>query len=224
MRQTLIFDADDTLWENNIYFEEAIARFISYLNHSTLTPAEVRATLNEIEATRGYGATQFALSLQEAYKRLAERDVSDDDLAHLEALGEQILQHPMQVMPEVRTTLDALGPRHDLYLLTKGDPDEQKLKIENSGLETYFREALIVREKDAATYRSLIESRRLDPSQTWMIGNSPRSDINPALAAGLNAVFIPHEHTWVLEKQEVQPTGTGRLLTLQRFAELRDHF
>jgi putative hydrolase of the HAD superfamily len=90
-------------------------------------------------------------------------------------------------------------------------------------LEPFFSTTAVVHEKAEETYRAIVQDRQLDPARTWMIGNSPRSDINPALAAGLNAVFIPHEHTWRLEKEEIVPGG-GRLLTLRAFGELRAHF
>jgi len=108
-------------------------------------------------------------------------------------------------------------------LVTKGHPEEQRLKIERSGLESRFTATAVVSEKAVETYRLIVEQRQLDPGRTWMIGNSPRSDINPALQAGINAVFIPHEHTWRLEKEEVIPSD-GRLLTLRAFGELRSHF
>jgi putative hydrolase of the HAD superfamily len=127
-------------------------------------------------------------------------------------------------MSGVQETLNYLTPRHQLILLTKGDEEEQKLKVENSGLAMHFASILIVAEKDQTTYHQLVSSMDLDPARTWMIGNSPRSDINPALAAGLNAVFIPHPHTWLLEIQDVEHTGSGQLLQLSRFAELREHF
>ncbi len=127
-------------------------------------------------------------------------------------------------MDGVRETLDYLSPRHDLLLLTKGDVEEQKLKVERSGIEHYFQQVVIVPEKDVATYHRLVEELQVDPRETWMIGNSPRSDINPALAAGLNAVFIPHPHTWHFEHEDVQNGGQGQLLTLSAFSELRKHF
>jgi putative hydrolase of the HAD superfamily len=102
-------------------------------------------------------------------------------------------------------------------------PEEQKLKIDRSGLGPRFAHTAIVKEKDAAAYRALVDARAMDPSRTWMIGNSPKSDINPALEAGLNAVFVPHQHTWTLERQEIRP-GPGRLLMLDRFPDLRSHF
>jgi putative hydrolase of the HAD superfamily len=90
-------------------------------------------------------------------------------------------------------------------------------------LEARFTATAVVAEKAVDTYRAIVDERKLDPTRTWMIGNSPRSDINPALQAGLNAVFIPHEHTWGLEKEEVAPAD-GRLLILRGFGELRSHF
>lgn len=223
-RQHLLVDADDTLWENNIYFERAIHDFLLFLNHSSLQPAEVRAVLNEIEHEMGYGSANFTRSLLETYRRLAERDFTDEDLARVRSFGEAILRHPMEVIDGVQETLAYLVPRHQLILLTKGEEEEQKLKIENSGLAEYFSSIVITAEKDVTTYHTLIQEMQLDPGSTWMIGNSPRSDINPALVAGLNAVFIPHQHTWQLEIQEVIPSGPGQLVCLDRFAQLREHF
>lgn len=224
MQQHLLIDADDTLWENNIYFEQAIEAFIAFLDHSSLTPAEVRAVLDEIEMTAGYGSASFTKSLLETYRRLAERDIRSEDLEQVRNFAQQITLHPMQVLDGVKETLEYLAPRHDLILLTKGNEEEQKIKIENSNLAIYFDHTLIVPEKDAKVYASLVEEFNLNPARTWMIGNSPRSDINPALQAGLNAVFIPHPHTWRLEHEEVRHEGKGQLLQLNSFAELRNHF
>lgn len=224
LRQHLLIDGDDTLWENNIYFEHAIASFIEFLAHSTLSHDEVRAVLDEIEKTTGYGSANFALSLEATYRRLVEREVSADDLARVHGFVEAIRQHPIEVLAGVEETLAYLTPRHELILLTKGDVDEQQMKIDASGLAGYFRRTSIVAEKDEAVYRDLIAKLGVTPVETWMIGNSPRSDINPALAAGLNAVFIPHEHTWRLEHAKVEAVDGRRLLTLERFADLREYF
>ncbi|HEY1350951.1 MAG TPA: HAD family hydrolase [Ktedonobacteraceae bacterium] len=223
-RQHLLIDADDTLWENNIYFERAIHDFLLLLDHSSLQPVQVRAVLNEIERKMGYGSVNFSRSLQETYRRLAERTCSAEDLERVRGLGEAIKHHPMEVISGVQETLAYLAPRHQLLLLTKGDEEEQKLKVESSGLAVYFSSILIVAEKDRQTYHALVQQLRLDPPGTWMIGNSPRSDINPALAAGLNAVFIPHQHTWQLEIQDVRRTGPGQFFSLDTFAQLREHF
>ncbi len=97
------------------------------------------------------------------------------------------------------------------------------MKIERSGLGPYFAHAAIVAEKDAAAYRALAAERGRNLESSWMSGNCPQSDINPALEAGMNAVFVPHANTWVLEKQDIRP-GRGRLLVLDKFSQLRDHF
>jgi putative hydrolase of the HAD superfamily len=224
MRYHLLIDADDTLWENNIYFEQAIEAFITFLNHSQLTPEEVRAVLDEVERLMGYGSANFTRSLVETYRRLSEKDLQDEDIRQIRQFGEQILSHPLQLLDGVKETLNYLSPRHDLVLLTKGDLEEQKLKVERSGIEQRFRQVVIVPEKDVATYHRVARELRVDPKQTWMVGNSPRSDINPALAARLNAVYIPHPHTWRLEHEEVQNIGEGQLLTLSAFAEMRAYF
>ncbi len=224
MRFHLIMDADDTLWENNIYFEQATHDFITFLNHSRLSHEEVQAVLDGVERLMGYGSANFTKSLVETYRRLAEKDLYEEDIEQVRRFGEQIRTHPIQLLEGVRETLDYLLPRHDLFLLTKGDSEEQKLKVERSGIEHCFQRVLVVPEKDIPTYHRVVDELRIDPQRAWMIGNSPRSDINPALAAGLNAVFIPHPHTWHLEHEEVQNTGEGRLLTLSTFAELTTSF
>ena len=227
-RQNLFIDADDTLWENNIYFERAFDDFCDFLAHSSLTPLEVRAVLDEIEIVNskihGYGSASFGRNLSECYHHLAEREVKPDDLATIMSFAERILDHPMELIQGVEETLAYLSTRHDLTLMTKGHPEEQKLKLDRSGLAIYFGHTVIVREKNESSYSSMVNERRLETSRTWMIGNSPRSDINPALAAGLNAVFIPHPHTWTLEREEVRNGGRGKLIEIERFADLREYF
>ena len=226
-RQFLLIDGDDTLWENNVYFEHAIEEFIDFLGHSTMSREQVRAALDEIEhmnvAVHGYGSAAFTKNLRQTYERLAERNLRPPDIERVLQLGQRIASQPVTLIPDVAETVDYLAGRHDLMLVTKGHPEEQQLKIERSGLESRFTATAVVSEKAVDTYRAIVEERQLDPTRTWMIGNSPRSDINPALQAGLNAVFIPHEHTWRLEKEEVTPAD-GRLLILRAFGELRSHF
>jgi putative hydrolase of the HAD superfamily len=226
-RQHLIFDADDTLWENNVYFERAFAEFVDVLDHSTLSPAEVRTVLDEIELanrqTQGYGSENFARNLRQCYQHLVERAIAEADLARVMGLARRALEQPIELLPGVEETLRYLAARHDLLLFTKGHPEEQELKVERSGLGPCFLQTAIVKEKDVASYRDLVERCGLEPARTWMIGNSPRSDINPALELGLNAVYIPHPLTWSLETEAIG-NGTGRLLVLERFADLRRHF
>jgi len=224
----LVFDADDTLWENNIYFERAFEDFVDFLAHSKLTPPQVRDVLNEIELANakihGYGSKNFGRNLQQAYQHLAEREIREDDLRRVMSLAERILEQPIELIDGVEETLSYLALRHDLTLFTKGHPEEQRLKFDRSGLGRYFAHTAIVKEKDAPAYRRLAEERSFDRAKTWMIGNSPKSDINPALEAGLNAVLVPHAHTWVLEHQDLRDDGDGRLLIVEGFSGLRQHF
>jgi len=107
------------------------------------------------------------------------------------------------LLPDVEPTLVELAARHHLTLFTKGNAREQLQKLERSGLRRHFSHVEVPHEKDEAAYRRLVEAAALDRARTFMIGNSPRSDINPALRAGLRAVFIPHPHTWELEHEEI---------------------
>ncbi|HVT94733.1 MAG TPA: HAD family hydrolase [Bryobacteraceae bacterium] len=223
----LLIDADDTLWENNIYFERAFEEFCAFLSHSRLAPPEIRTILDEIEIVNsqvhGYGALNFGRNLRQCFDRLVEREINDEDYRTVHAFAERILDHPMNVIPGVPETLGYLAQRHRLILFTKGHPDEQQMKVDRSGLASYFSHTAIVKEKNAGAYRGIVETLRLDSTRTWMVGNSPKSDINPALAAGLGAVFIPHDHTWTLERESVAE-GSERLITLTAFKDLRSRF
>lgn len=227
--QTLLLDADDTLWENNVYFERAIAVFIAFLNHQTYTPAQVREVLNEVEKRNilehGYGSQSFAHALVATFEQLSDQPVTPELHDRIHSFAHSVADHPVELIAGVPETLDYLRARHHLILVTKGNILEQESKVERSGIKHCFNAIEIVREKSAELYRSVAAKYELDETATWMVGNSPRSDVNPALAAGLNAVFIPHADTWVLEHEEVGfPGAKGKLLTVQSFAEMRQHF
>jgi putative hydrolase of the HAD superfamily len=227
--QTLLIDADDTLWENNIYFERAIAKFISFLNHREYSPERVRLILNDVEresvVKHGYGLHSFAHSLVETFERLSADPVTPDFDERIRSFAHQIADYPIEVLPGVPETLQYLGRRHRLIMMTKGNLAEQSGKVERSGLKQYFSLVEIVSEKDESTYRSAIAKYALPADTTWMVGNSPKSDINPALAAGLHAVFIRHDNTWILEHEEVATVpASQRLLVVDRFTDLRKHF
>jgi putative hydrolase of the HAD superfamily len=227
MRQHLIFDADDTLWENNVYFEQAFQEFCDYLNHSALSPDEIRAILDEIEIennrVHGYGALNFGRNLSQCFLHLAERAVDEHDLKRVTAFAHQILLQEVELMKGVAETLPLLAEKHELTLFTKGDPAEQNRKIDLSGLRPLFTHCEVVKEKNKAAYHQLAELHGFDKEVTWMIGNSPKSDINPALAAGLRAVFVPHARTWTLEREEIRGAN-GRLIVLNNFSDLASLF
>ena len=228
--QALLVDADDTLWENNIYFERTIAEFMRRLNHQQMTPGQVRLFLNQVEREtileRGYGSHSFAHSLVKTFERLAQQPVTPEMHEFIWGFAHQVSNSPLELIEGVPETLDYLSQRsHHLILMTKGDFTEQSGKVERSGLKEYFAAVEIVAEKNASTYAGMVAKYELEPETTWMVGNSPRSDINPALAAGINAVFVPHDNTWILEHESVNAVPEGlRLLQVTRFAELRKHF
>jgi len=229
IRQTLLIDADDTLWENNVYFERAIAEFISFLNHRERSPAEVREILNDVEReciiSHGYGLHSFTHALVKTFERLSVEQITPALHETIHGFARTIAEQPVQVLPRVSETLHYLQARHKLILVTKGDLKEQSGKVHRSGLKEYFSAIEIVPEKHVGEYRAIVSKHDLVSRQTWMVGNSPKSDINPALGAGLNAVFVPHDDTWVLEHEEVaQPRPPSRLLIVKGFSELTHHF
>ena len=227
--QTLLIDADDTLWENNVYFERAIAAFISYLDHQAYSPAEVRLALNAQERetilAHGYGLTSFTRSLVAVYEKLSPGPVTEHNLKKVRSCSRTISEQEIELLPHVAETLADLATRHRLILMTKGDQAEQASKLARSGLAKHFSAVEIVAEKNPATYHEVIARHELTPHSSWMIGNSIKSDINPALAAGLHAVFLFHKDTWILEHAALAPAPDGQhLLELDAFAKLTSVF
>ena len=227
--QTLLFDADDTLWENNVHFERAIAAFISYLDHRVHTTEEVREHLNAVERKTvqqfGYGLKSFRRSLIQCFEDLSDLPVTEERHQRILSFVDSIATQEMELLPGVADTLAQLASRHRLILVTKGDSEEQLDKLARSGLAGHFVAVEVLHEKERSAYEELALRHACERPSTWMIGNSPKSDINPALSAGLNAIFIPHDFTWVLEHEHVDPPAPGlRLLELNAFPELLNHF
>jgi putative hydrolase of the HAD superfamily len=219
--RTLLIDADDTLWENNIYFEQVSREYFAQLAARGVARARSEQLLWEREQRNvkltGYGSKAFCQSLHQV---AAELDCADLEPWILDREN-WIYHHPIEFMPGVVETLPLLHANNRLIVVTKGRADEQLGKLTRSGLEKFFHATEVVFEKNVQTYRDVVAKYRLD--EAWMIGNSPRSDINPAKAAGLRTVFIPYHTTWQHELEEISPTGTETLV-LENFGELREHF
>jgi putative hydrolase of the HAD superfamily len=224
---TLLFDGDDTLWANGHHFETAIERFVRLVGGGDWTEQAVREELDRVEeaawTVRGGGTQAFGHNLAEAAAAIVDPGRLPDVRAAIEAIVHEMPTGDAQPLPGVEATLEVLGTRHTLGLVTRGDPAEQWAKIDASGLRDRFAHIQVVPDKDEATYRGLVGAWSLAPGATWMIGNSPRSDIAPALAAGLGAVHIPSASTWRLELAELPPDDP-RLLRLESFADLTRHF
>jgi len=222
---TLIIDADDTLWENNIYYEECLAQFMALMDEEGFDPGEAAETMSAVERERvpevGYAPEEFARSLVVTYERLCEHHGRPVDATVAEAvfeIGMTVVDYPMVLLDGVEETLERLDGRYRLLLLTKGDQDVQRKKLARSGLRRYFDEVHVVAEKDADVFRNLVARYDLRPERTWMVGNSPRSDINPAVEAGIGAVYVPHPNTWTLEVEDV--VDSERVTVLRAFDEL----
>jgi putative hydrolase of the HAD superfamily len=189
----------------------------------------VRHVLNDVEresiVSHGYGLNSFAHALVRTFERLSVEPVTPELHARIHGFAHEIAEHPVEIIAGVVETLEYLSGKHHLILMTKGNFAEQTGKIERSGLKHFFSAVEVVPEKDVPTYRGIISKYELVLDTSWMVGNSPKSDINPALAAGINAVFVPHDNTWILEHEEVATeTGGRKLLKVERFADLRTAF
>ena len=230
--QVLLLDADDTLWENNIYFERAIAAFYELAEPRREgrggDRAAMRARINQEErrviAEIGYGLESFHLALTRAFQALAPDRWNDEAQRAVARLAASIAAEPIVFVSGAQETLEYLARRHRLVLMTKGDYAEQMRKVKLSGIAGMFEQVHVVAEKNEQAYRERLRGMAAPREECWMVGNSPKSDINPALAAGLNAVFIPHPHTWVLEQDEIVTCAGRHCLCLERISDLREHF
>jgi putative hydrolase of the HAD superfamily len=222
----LVFDADDTLWDSNIHFLEAFESFVEAIvalgvnTHRDSVKAAVREAELELIQTHGYGRRPYIIALERAVAQLAPELHHEPLRREVEKIGTQLVERHCELLPGVEETVPELAGRHRLILFTKGQRDEQMRKLERSGLASHFSRVETPREKDPASYRRLVVEAGLDLRRTFMIGNSPRSDINPALRAGLRAaIYIPHQHTWELEHEELD-SADPRIVELPTFREL----
>jgi putative hydrolase of the HAD superfamily len=189
----------------------------------------VRLALNAVERetilSHGYGLSSFSLSLIACFERLSPGPVTEEKRERIRGFARAIAEQEIELLPGVAETLAELAGRHHLILMTKGDHAEQADKLARSGLSELFSSVEIVAEKDPPTYREVIARHELKPHTSWMIGNSPKSDINPALAAGMHTVFLFHKDTWVLEHASLDAAPEGQhLIELDAFAKLREIF
>ena len=223
----LIFDADDTLWDSNIHFLEAFDSFAAAVESSGLGLSRVmiqdavRSAEVRLIKSLGYGRRPYVVALHQAAQELAPSDGQLRD--EIERIGACLIDRDCALLPDVEPTLRELAQRHRLLMFTKGQRDEQLQKLARSGLGPLFDRVETPREKDVDAYLRLVRDAELNPSSTYMIGNSPRSDINPAVRAGLHAVYIPHPHTWELEDEEIVEAD-GMIIELPSFRRLVEVF
>jgi putative hydrolase of the HAD superfamily len=196
------FDGDDTLWHNERIFSMTQARLCEILRHVTSgDELDRRLLATERKNLRlfGYGVKGFTLSMIETAIEVSDGRVTAADIQQILDAGKAMLDHPVELLPGVRETLEALGPRYDLWLITKGDLFDQESKLARSGLAPLFDAVEIVSEKDAPAYRRILKRRETAPDQFVMVGNSVKSDILPARAIGAHAVHVHYPLTWAHE-------------------------
>ncbi|MBP6900576.1 MAG: HAD family hydrolase [Burkholderiaceae bacterium] len=207
--QLIGLDADDTLWHNEPLFRLTHARFDALLapwaDSATVT-RHLAAVERRNLATYGYGAKGFTLSMMETAVELSGSRVPGAVLAEILAAGRELMQHPMEPLPGVHQALERLAAIAPLVLITKGDLFHQESKLAASGLGRFFHGVEIVSEKSADTYNRSFRRHGAAPEAALMAGNSVRSDILPALAAGSRAALIPYPLVWEHEAAEL-PLG-----------------
>ena len=221
--KVIVFDADDTLWDCQSWFDEVEQRCCDLLK-PWATAREVSEGLFATEHRNlpltGYGTKAFTLSLIENAIRLSKGQLTGNDVMRLIDMGKELLRFPTTPLPEVQDTLEALSEsrRFQLVVFTKGELMDQEDKLRRSGLERYFSHMETVSNKTEREYRQLCENLDVAPEQTLMVGNSFRSDIAPALTAGAWAAHIPYHVVWELEKSEEYPHE--RLHKIAHFNEI----
>lgn len=212
------FDADDTLWHNERFFrmtQERFARLLAdYADPDHLSERLLAAERRNL-GHYGYGIKGFVLSMIETAIEVTEERVPASVVRELIDAGQDMLRHPIELLPHAREAVEALAADFTILLVTKGDLLDQERKLAQSGLGELFDGIEIVSEKTESTYREVFSRAGAGPEEALMAGNSLRSDVLPALEAGAWAVHVPHDLTWALE-HGVAPTDHPR------FAELHD--
>lgn len=223
IRPILGIDADDTLWHNETIFQLTIERFSRLLgNHALSDHLAERLIATERKNLRlyGYGIKGFTLSMVETAITVADDGLPSSVIAEILALGHEMLEHPVEPLPGVADTLTNLKrDGHRLVVITKGDLLDQEQKLARSGLGDLFDAVEIVSEKTPEVYARIFGRFGAGEGEAVMIGNSAKSDILPALAAGHWGFHVPYHVTWEAEIAEV-PEDAPRYRRLTRFDEV----
>lgn len=207
MLKVIAFDADDTLWHNESYFQETERRFCvlleNYLPQHTIARELLHTEIKNIELY-GYGIKAFILSMIETAIRITDKSIPNEAIEKIIEYGQELLNKPVDLMDGVEDVLQKLKGEHRLVMATKGDLLDQERKLKKSGLENYFHHIEIMSEKKEDDFRKLIKHLDIAPEEFAMIGNSLKSDIVPVLNLGGFAFHIPYHVTWAHERVETQ--------------------
>lgn len=218
---TIAFDADDTLWHNELIFrraEDRVAEMLTAFEVAHVVKREMyRVEMANLDAY-GYGVKGFALSMLEVAHQVSGGRAGDACYANIVQLGKDMLAEPVEVLPAVRVALEALAPRYRLVVVTKGDLLDQRRKLERSGLAGFFHHVEVVSRKTPRDYSELVRRLGLRAEEVLMVGNSLKSDVLPPLSVGLHAVHIPYHVTW--EHERAEPEDHHDYVELASIAEL----
>jgi putative hydrolase of the HAD superfamily len=206
----VLFDFDDTLVETTIHFNHAKKKFAGIMSSLDFPAAEALETLNQIDIRNvkhcgGFFKECFPHALGETYDyycKHLKREINPGLRKEIEDLGWQVYDHPVKTMKNAGIVLKELHNRYPLYLATRGEPGVQKARLEQSGLACWFKKIYVLAQKDKDTYLSIAKEQKITPRYSWIVGNSMKSDINPAIKAGFNGIYIHHPHTWDYETEE----------------------
>ena len=222
MLTTLCFDADDTLWHNERFFrmtQEQFADLLSDFAEKEDLAERLLAAEKRNLGHYGFGIKGFMLSMIETALDITENRVPGHAVREIISLGQEMLAHPIELLPGVEATMEMLAPNYQMILVTKGDLLDQERKIAQSGLGDLFDGVEIVSEKSPAVYQEIFHRNSTAPEHALMTGNSLKSDINPALSAGSWAIYVPHDLTWEVEAAEV-PSEHEKFREVQEFCDI----
>jgi putative hydrolase of the HAD superfamily len=225
MIKVIAFDADDTLWHNESYFQETEKKFCAllenYLPQHTVARELLQTEIKNI-SLYGYGIKAFMLSMIETAIHITDKSIRNEDIEKIIEYGQELLDKPVDLMDGVEDVLQQLKNKYRLVMATKGDLLDQERKLKKSGLESYFHHIEIMSEKKEEDFRKLIKHLDIPPDQFAMIGNSLKSDIVPVLNLGGHGFHIPYHVTWAHERVETQ-IKNERLIVLNSIIQLLDY-
>ena len=217
------FDADDTLWRSQDYFDAAQLEFERIIS-AYVDLSDISRQLYEYEARNiaifGYGVKGMVLSMVEAAVTITDARITSTDIHRIVQLGKELLQHPVEVLPGVRQAVEVIARDFPVVLITKGDLFHQEAKVRDSGLADLFGRIEVVSEKDPATYARVLREFDVSPTQFLMVGNSLRSDIAPVLQLGGWGIHVPYHVTWVHEAGCKVDIGIERMRSIAAIDQL----
>lgn len=201
--KVIAFDADDTLWVNEPYFEQTEKKFCElmqdYLSHHTLSQELFKTEIENLPLY-GYGIKGYILSMIEAAIRISGKTLNIEIVEKIMEYGKDLLQKPIELLDDVEGTLETLKSKYKIVVATKGDLLDQRRKLHNSGLGHFFHHIEVMSDKQEIDYRDLVKRLDIQPTEFLMIGNSLKSDVLPVLGIGGSAIHIPFHTTWAHER------------------------